>query len=342
MDEISLLRTALEEANGRLSAMQRELGDLRSRTRELAESSSYESALSKARSEVAATNSDSSRSSQPDELHVSPIGFVESGFVQKNGTPRQAGLVPAAPAKLRINWGSNPEHTLQGLEGFSHVWLLWVFDKNAGGAVKAKVRPPRGGGLTTGVFACRTPHRPNPIGLSLVTLRSVMDDTIYFDGGDLCDGTPVIDIKPYIPFADTPSSEDVRVPNWVVKGNAEQTDVPASARDSEAGDCHVVFTPEARESLRLICCAPDWAIESHARRSNSRPPALRFFRNDPARAEQAFRQALAADPRSIYRKHKCADQTYYIDIDGIDAVCSFDGNTVKVQQIRLMSDCDAR
>ena len=101
---------------------------------------------------------------------MSPIGWIESCFAEKNGTPRQPSVAPSARARLRLRWGTNPAHAADGLSAFSHVWLLWVFDRNGGAAVKAKVRPPRLGGAPTGVFACRTPHRPNPIGLSLVRL----------------------------------------------------------------------------------------------------------------------------------------------------------------------------
>ena len=105
-------------------------------------------------------------SSFPDRCEVAmrPIGRIESPFILKNGTPRQPGLAPSAVARLRVQWGTNPSHSLEGIEAFSHVWLLWVFDLNGGESVKAKVKPPRLEGEQTGVFACRTPHRPNPIG----------------------------------------------------------------------------------------------------------------------------------------------------------------------------------
>ena len=151
---------------------------------------------------------------------VTPIGRLESCFSHRNGTPRQPGLAPSAVSKLRINWGTCPSHTLDGLSEFSHVWLIFLFDQNRGGleVVKAKVKPPRLGGAHTGLFACRTPHRPNPIGLSLVTLERVEGDTLHLLGADLIDGTPILDVKPYIPYADSPSaapgSACVRAPAW--------------------------------------------------------------------------------------------------------------------------------
>jgi len=259
------------------------------------------------------------------EWGMTPIGFVESAFVLKNGTPRQPGLVSAAPARLQVRWGSSPAHALEGLEAFSHAWLLFVFDRNGGEAVKAKARPPRLGGSRTGVFACRTPHRPNPIGLSLVALRSVEGNVLTFDGADLCDGTPVLDIKPYVPYADTPPPAGVRAAGWVSGGPAE----------GERAGCRVIFSPEARDSLHAICNAPEEEARGGA---PSSPPALRFFRGKPEQAQAAFQQSLATDPRSIYRREKCADLAYFINLDGLTAECHFDGNDATVEHVRLASD----
>lgn len=130
---------------------------------------------------------------------MEPIGFLESCFRDKFGTPRQPGLVKDAWARLRLRADLQPEESLQGLEGFSHVWLIWVFHQNKSSRFHAKVHPPRLGGQTQGVFATRSPHRPNPIGLSLVELVRVEKDGIVVSGVDLVDGTPILDIKPYLP-----------------------------------------------------------------------------------------------------------------------------------------------
>jgi tRNA-Thr(GGU) m(6)t(6)A37 methyltransferase TsaA len=130
---------------------------------------------------------------------MEPIGFIESCFKDKFGTPRQPGLVKSAWAKLKIRADLQPEEALQGLEGFSHVWLVWVFHQNKVARYHAKVHPPRMGGKSIGLFATRTPHRPNPIGLSLVELIKVEKDGIIVSGADLVDGTPILDIKPYLP-----------------------------------------------------------------------------------------------------------------------------------------------
>lgn len=130
---------------------------------------------------------------------MEPIGYLESCFKDKFGTPRQPGLVKKAQARLKIRPDLQPEESLQGLEGFSHIWLIWVFHQNKVARYHSKVHPPRLGGKSMGLFATRSPHRPNPIGLSLVELIQVEKDGIVVAGADLVDGTPILDIKPYLP-----------------------------------------------------------------------------------------------------------------------------------------------
>lgn len=133
------------------------------------------------------------------QISFQPLGFLESCYKDKFGVPRQAGLVPAATARLKLRADLQPEQALEGIEGFSHIWLVTVFHENRTARPHAKVHPPRLGGKTLGVFATRSPHRPNPIGLSLVELVRVDKDSIWVSGVDLMDGTPVLDIKPYLP-----------------------------------------------------------------------------------------------------------------------------------------------
>ncbi len=133
---------------------------------------------------------------------IKAIGFLESCFAEKFGTPRQPMLVPAAAAKLKIFKQFIPEQSLKGLEEFSHVWLLSWFHLNTNKSFKSTVHPPRLKGKTVGVFASRSPHRPSPIGLSVAKLEKIEGDTLYLSGADLVDGTPILDIKPYIPSYD--------------------------------------------------------------------------------------------------------------------------------------------
>ncbi|XP_067002988.1 tRNA (adenine(37)-N6)-methyltransferase [Anabrus simplex] len=139
-------------------------------------------------------------------VSLRPIGVVSTWFPEKRGTPRQAGVCVSSHGKLTLfsSVFTNPEHALEGLEEFSHMWILFHFHKNETTHVRAKVSPPRLNGVRTGVFGTRSPHRPSPIGLSLVSIDRVVESTVYFSGVDMLDGTPVLDIKPYIPQYDNP------------------------------------------------------------------------------------------------------------------------------------------
>ncbi|XP_053556608.1 tRNA (adenine(37)-N6)-methyltransferase [Bombina bombina] len=139
-------------------------------------------------------------------IYTTPIGYIESCFKAKNGTPRQPTICSLSRGCLKISKSvfNNPEHSLIGLEQFSHVWILFVFHKNGRLSCKAKVQPPRLNGAKTGVFSTRSPHRPNAIGLTLARLEKVEGGTIYLSGIDIIHGTPVLDIKPYIAEYDSP------------------------------------------------------------------------------------------------------------------------------------------
>jgi tRNA-Thr(GGU) m(6)t(6)A37 methyltransferase TsaA len=108
-------------------------------------------------------------------------------------------LVSASWARLRLRADLQPELALQGLENFSHLWLIWVFHQNQNKKYHAKIHPPRLRGETTGIFATRSPHRPNPIGLSVVKIEKIEHHGLILSGADLVDGTPILDIKPYLP-----------------------------------------------------------------------------------------------------------------------------------------------
>ena len=136
------------------------------------------------------------------DIIFQPIGFIETCFKERFGTPRQPSLVPASWGILRLRPELNLAGAFEGLEGFSHVWLIFLFHENTNKGVNAKVHPPRMGGKKIGLFATRTPHRPNPIGLSAVKLEKIDGGSLYLSGIDLLDGTPILDIKPYLPSAD--------------------------------------------------------------------------------------------------------------------------------------------
>lgn len=136
-----------------------------------------------------------------------PVATVRSCFKEKFGIPRQSGLVPEATGFVEFLPPFNQQEAVRGLEEFSHIWILFVFHGLADHRKRSTVRPPRmGGNRRIGVFATRSGFRPNPIGLSVVKLISVeaggQGPRLHVRGLDLLDGTPVLDIKPYLPYAD--------------------------------------------------------------------------------------------------------------------------------------------
>jgi len=139
-----------------------------------------------------------------------PIGCLESVFREKFGTPRQSGFVKNARARLTIT-NEIDSSCLDGLEGFGYIWVVFVFHKDLEGAgynnKKSKIAPPKLEGEKMGVFATRSPHRFNPIGLSIAKVDKVDKRTIYMSGIDLVHGTPIMDIKPYHYLDALPESE---------------------------------------------------------------------------------------------------------------------------------------
>jgi tRNA-Thr(GGU) m(6)t(6)A37 methyltransferase TsaA len=131
-------------------------------------------------------------------MQIKVIGRVESCYKDRFAVPRQSLLVEKASAFIRFEPWVQPELALERLEEFSHIWIIFGFHLNKSGRYHAKVHPPRLGGQSIGVFATRSPHRPNPLGLSLVQIKNVTDTGIEILGGDFADNTPVFDIKPYL------------------------------------------------------------------------------------------------------------------------------------------------
>lgn len=146
-------------------------------------------------------------------FEFSAIGTIHSCFKEKFGVPRQAGLVPLARATIELHPPYDSDEAVRGMLGFSHVWVVFVFHQCIGQGWHPTVRPPRlGGNERMGVFASRAPYRPNPIGLSAVRLLEVSREQgrllLHIEGGDFVDGTPVLDLKPYVPYADALDARD--------------------------------------------------------------------------------------------------------------------------------------
>lgn len=173
----------------------------------------------------------------PDKFNFEAIGKVHSCYKEKFGIPRQPGLVKV-PASIEIFPSYARIEAFRELESFSHVWVVFVFHQSMRDSWKPTVRPPRlGGNERVGVFASRSMFRPNPIGLSVVELKAVyqQDKNIILDilGGDFLDGTPVLDIKPYLPYVDA-------IPE-AVAGYANEA--PSSKLD-------IIFSAEAMEQMQ--------------------------------------------------------------------------------------------
>lgn len=207
-------------------------------------------------------------------FNFSTVGNISSCFKEKFTIPRQPGLVPAAAAELILRDPYAVPEIVRGLEGFSHVWIIFAFHAIPLGQWKPTVRPPRlGGNQRYGVFATRSTHRPNPIGLSVVSLSDIkVKDgraSLLLDGCDLLDGTPVLDIKPYIPYADS-------IPQ--ATGGFAGT-LPEA-------QFNVCFTLKAAKSCEL---------------------ASNRLEKD---VEELIRQLLALDPRPSYQSGQQGDRIY--------------------------------
>jgi tRNA-Thr(GGU) m(6)t(6)A37 methyltransferase TsaA len=260
----------------------------------------------------------------PPCLTMRAISVFESCWAEKNGCPRQGRANPTSWGQIKLQNGM----LVDGLEAFSHVWLLWWFHLNTHKAGKAKVLPPRlpPGTPKQGVLATRSPHRPNSIGLSLVKVISVEQTK---DGGaivtlgevDLVNGTPIFDIKPYNPWCDSvePVAE-VRLPDWLSKQEMR----PLSAS----------FTSEAEAQLAELCSEePEGSggqprgTEVHELRpaTPSEATVEALTRRRPlSECREAIVEVLCGEPRSKYRRSHCAEGLYVFPIGHLDVECTFD------------------
>ncbi|MDE6658458.1 MAG: tRNA (N6-threonylcarbamoyladenosine(37)-N6)-methyltransferase TrmO [Oscillospiraceae bacterium] len=138
------------------------------------------------------------------ELIIQPIAYIHTDFKEKFGIPRQSGRVPELTGKIIFLPEYRKPEALRGITEFSHLWLIFDFSESHRKNWSPTVRPPRlGGNQRIGVFASRSPFRPNPIGLSCVKLDGIENNNLLVSGVDLLDNTPILDIKPYLPYADS-------------------------------------------------------------------------------------------------------------------------------------------
>ncbi len=178
------------------------------------------------------------------------IGFIHSPFKQKFGIPRQSGLVPEIKASLELVAPYNNPDAVAELDGYSHIWLQFVFHQAQREQWQPRVRPPRlGGNRSVGVFASRAPFRPNPIGLSVVQLERVVTQgdrvVLELSGVDLMDGTPVLDIKPYLPYSESiPDARSGFAPT--------PPDAKLAVRFSEQAESQIASREDGADLRRLI------------------------------------------------------------------------------------------
>ncbi|NLS13140.1 tRNA (N6-threonylcarbamoyladenosine(37)-N6)-methyltransferase TrmO [Vibrio sp. SM6] len=225
---------------------------------------------------------------------INPIGHIESPYKEKFAVPRQPRLVPAATSRVKLVGAANNLESVRGIEQFSHLWLLFLFDQNLTAGWKPTVRPPRlGGNERIGVFASRATFRPNGIGMSAVELHSVTKtgDQIYLDlgGVDLVDGTPILDIKPYIPYSDA-----------IVQASGGYA-------DSEPETLSVTWQGEALAML-----------ERQANYTHQRA---------------VIEQVLALDPRPAYKKGRHDPKQYAVRLFDLNVKFTVDETGVTVSAI---------
>ena len=181
------------------------------------------------------------------EYTIKAIARIRSDFPTKFGIPRQAGIVEELEARIVFEPKYRNPDALRGLEGFSHIWLIWQFSEAVREDWSPTVRPPRLGGNTRmGVFATRSPFRPNALGLSCVRLLGIEDTEegkiLRVAGADLMDGTPIFDIKPYIPYADCKLEAE--------SGFAPDPGAQLSVEFSPEAEKYI--PPEKRDALRGV------------------------------------------------------------------------------------------
>ncbi len=225
------------------------------------------------------------------------IGRVNSPYKEKFAIPRQPGLVKQVQGRIEMLSPYNHPDSVRDLEQFSHIWVVFIFHKTQAKSWKPLVRPPRlGGNVKTGVFATRSTHRPNPVGLSVVKLDGITQsgEGLYLEisGLDLLDQTPVIDIKPYIPYSDS-------LPN-ASAGFAACTPVANMA---------VIFSDRAQSAL------------AHIEREHPR-------------LENIVRDVLAQDPRPAYKNRNSEKQSYGMQLYDLNITWEVQNDTCRVIDIQ--------
>ncbi|GMI94907.1 hypothetical protein like AT4G28020 [Hibiscus trionum] len=304
------------------------------------------------RKAVVAQAQTKSENSDTTSYPMAPIGIVQSCFSTRNGTPRQPLLVPLARACLIFDSTRVPPASLEGLEEYSHCWIIYVFHLNTDleklwkhpskSKFKAKVRVPRLKGGRRGVFATRSPHRPCPIGLTVAKVEAVQGNMLLLSGVDLVDGTPVLDIKPYLPYCD--SIEGAVVPAWVTADSVLSVasvsftdDFSSSLADSwkSAEKKSLYSSPDELKSL--VKQVLSWDIRSVSQRNRPHNNLLKIGTVD------ASDNTSDLDNSQDGEAADSGELIYHLVLDGMDFSYEIDGNgNVIVKEVRHSSSISLR
>ncbi|KAF0852690.1 mitochondrial S-adenosylmethionine-dependent tRNAThr(GGU) m6t6A37 methyltransferase (Tsa/YaeB) [Andalucia godoyi] len=320
------------------------------------------------------------------------VGFIKTPFRERNGTPRQSLLAPAVRSTLKILPQWHGISSLDGLESFSHCWVVFLFDRNTNEAkrsgsesmvqtldprlgeptsaeksysdaptaglvtdtvkqpvmsIPAKVSPPRLGGKKVGLFATRTPHRPNPIGLSLARIErlDLLTGTLHLSGLDLCDGTAVLDIKPYHP---QDRIESAKFPEWVLADTRTNVATEASMNELEFASW---VSDDAASALSMIEFKP--SVNSIVRIPKSVilkirgwQPNSQFYSATGHRDLYALvlsvAQVLACEIRPVHVRKQRSDQTFGLWFDCFNFLFRTNADSVDVADVELWIDAKQR
>ncbi|ALS97781.1 tRNA (N6-threonylcarbamoyladenosine(37)-N6)-methyltransferase TrmO [Lacimicrobium alkaliphilum] len=229
---------------------------------------------------------------EPAPISLQPLGIIHTPYKQKFAIPRQPGLVSEAIGEIRFFSPFNDINCFRGIEQFSHLWLLFRFHQVQERGWKPTVRPPRlGGNQRVGVFASRSTHRPNGLGLSVVEFVSLKTDkgqvSLQVRGMDLLDGTPIVDIKPYLPYADAHPG--------AAGGFASQAPQPVPVR----------FSADAMIQLEQLSPEPD-------------------------KMQRLIQAVLAQDPRPAYKSSQSRPQSFAIRLDNLNIHWQSEQNRIEV------------
>lgn len=254
---------------------------------------------------------------------IEPIAYIKTDFSSKFGIPRQSNLVESLHGEIHFTGPyKNPDY-LRGIEDYTYLWLIWEFSDNKKVAPSPTVRPPRLGGNTRmGVFATRSPYRPNPLGLSCVKLLSIdweqKDGPVIHVGGvDLLDGTPIYDIKPYLAFADSHPEAYNGFAGPAFKKNLD-----------------VSIAPDLQKSIdAFMDSSSQKNVEKESSKQQlSQDPSMNTLPDIPSAEQiQSIKEILAQDPRPSYQEDP--KRIYGMEYAGYEIHFSVAGNELTIRDI---------